>query len=199
MSETRTYDEVVLGGGFAFDMLQAEIAVAFEGLGSTVRCTGVTVDDGEAVGSRLLLSFGSALSGPEIAAVDAVLAAHPSVGPDTSGAVVVASGVPFEIGRRLIEQGDVVVWDVHVTGYAGDQATLQPIRIDAYPQTYRRTAGDVRVDRPLIEEVGSIPGFGLIVTGTSTEAIFELEMKKAGTFTIVEISISEEERYNVPA
>jgi hypothetical protein len=197
MAEFRTYDETTIGGVLDFDLLTTELTLALAGAGSPTICEGVSLDDDEPVGSRLRARYNDFLGAPEIAATDPVIAAHPSIGPDASGSLLVTSGNDYEIGRRVIKVGDVRVFDIHVAGYLGDQSDMQPIWIDAYPQAYRRTTGDVQIDRPFLKEVGSIPGFDLEITATATEAVFAIVMRKSGTFTVKNVSIDIKESYEV--
>lgn len=199
MSELRTYDEALIGGSSNFDLLQAELSNALSAAGSTTTCEGIYVDNEADVGSRLKVLYSAALEAPEIAAADPVFPAHPTIPLDANGSIVVSSGVEYTIGRRVVSVGQVIVWDIHLGGYLGDQSDFQPLWIDGYPQVYLRSSGDVQVDRPNITKVGSIPGFSLDVTGTATEAIVKISMKKSGTLTIAIFDIDTKAQYKVPA
>lgn len=153
-------------------------------------------DDVDPATDRLTLVFASA---PVEATVDATIAAHPAltIVPDGT-AIAVTSGVPILLGEFVIEQGEIIVYDVHIFGALGSQADMQPVYVDAYPIAYRRTAGNVLLEQPVFTNVGKIPGFDLVLTATATTVRISIVMRKPGTFTLLGSSITVEEQGRIP-
>lgn len=174
------------------DALERELASA-TGIG----VTGVRLQAGKDVNGlddpttdRLTIEFESA---PVDATVNATIAAHPVAELPVSGTFAMVANTDYLIAERTIRPGELVVFDVHVFAVLGDASSMQTVYLDAYPLVYRETGGAVKVERPIQDKIGSIPGAEIVTVGTATTARVSFRAKKAGQLTILHSSVDVKE------
>jgi hypothetical protein len=135
---------------------------------------------------------------PDDAALDAAIAAYPSIAPGVTGSFAVAKGSTYKVYEAAIQPGGSHALDIHVHATLGDASGFDSVYLDYYVLADRFSAGDVRVGQPAGTRVGTIPSFDLQITGTATTVQVFIKMAKAGTLTLIENDIHPTSRGVVP-
>lgn len=121
---------------------------------------------------------------PDDAAIDAALAAFPSITPGATGSFAVSSGVAYLLAEIPVAVGAHVVVRAQVHAAIGDDSDAEPEYVDLVSCVWRETSGDVKRSSPRSSGSGNIPGFGVSVRGTATAAIVEMTTRANGTITL---------------
>ena len=135
---------------------------------------------------------------PDDTALDAAIAAYPSIAPGVTGTFAVAKGSTYKVYEAAIQPGGSHALDIHIHAALGDASGFDSVFLDYYVLADRFTAGDVRVGQPSGTRVGTIPSFDLQITGTATTVQVFIKMAKAGSLTLIENDIQPASRGVVP-
>lgn len=195
MSKTTTSTAAGMILDANLDQLQREINNAHP----TVMCVGISAPRGRDINGNVDETRDQVIATCEgdqlsVAALDAVIADHPTITPGATGSFAVVANTSYLLGEETLEIGDNIVLDVHVHAALGLLANSDATWADWYVVAWRQGNGSIKFAGGGQPVTGTIPGLQISVVSTATTVQVRLTTRKSGTLTLFANSVEVESR-----